>query len=297
MSYNIQKAREWAYTCFEEKENMERKEKIFEIDFILAYVLNWDRARLYAYLEHELDSIKMNEFKQMIRKRKEGIPLNYLTGKKEFMGFEFYVNSNVLIPRPETELIVEEGLKKINYLKEKFSAPIFVLEPFTGCGAISLSLAMLSGECSVNELKIYAGDISDKALKVATRNRDKLKIKEKTVDFFKGDLFSSISRERKFHLILANPPYIPANDIKNLSKEVNNEPRIALDGGVDGLDYYRKIKKEYKSYLLCRGGIMLLEIGENQEEQVTNIFSEKNVKTRIIKDLGEHPRILEVAQL
>ena len=285
MSLTIEKARKWACNYFRGKNKI--NDIYAEIDYILAYVLNFDRSVIYTYPEYELTNSKAKEFKQLIKKRAEGIPYHYLTGEKEFMGFMFSVDENVLVPRPETELLVEECLKSIDELKEKHSPPLFVLEPFTGSGAVGLSLAILQ-----DELKIYAGDVSEEALNVSRKNKKKLQLSDEKIIFKKSDIFSSFPQNKGFHLIIANPPYIPTSEIKNLSDEVNKEPKIALDGGEDGLYYYKKIKEEYKKYLTS-DGIMLLEIGESQKQQLLELFLEEE-NARVIRDLADRPRIIRV---
>ncbi|UMZ75127.1 peptide chain release factor N(5)-glutamine methyltransferase [Natranaerofaba carboxydovora] len=285
MSLTIEKARQWAYNYFKEKNKI--NDIYSEVDYILAYVLNFDRAIIYTYPEYELTNSKAQEFEQLIKKRAEGVPYHYLTGEKEFMGFMFSVDENVLVPRPETELLVEECLKSIDELNEKYSPPLFVLEPFTGSGAIGLSLAMLQ-----DGLKIYASDVSEEVLNVARKNKNKLQLSDEKIVFKKSDIFSSFPQNKGFHLIVANPPYIPTSEMKNLSDEVNKEPKIALDGGEDGLYYYKKIKEEYKKYLTS-DGVMLLEIGESQKEQVLELFLEEE-NTCIIRDLANRPRIIKV---
>lgn len=288
MFINVEKAREWAYYCFIREKEINNKQIMDEVDYLLAHVLNWNRSKLYTYPEYELSEFEKAKLKELVTKRKEGIPFHYLTGKKEFMGFEFFINRNVLVPRPETELLVEEALKCIEKLKKIFSAPLFVLEPCTGSGVVSLSLAKLS-----DMLKIYAVDISEKALDVARKNKEKLGIGDHKITFYQGDLFSPIPSGKKFHMILLNPPYIPSGEFESLSPEVNNEPRLALDGGSCGMEYYYKIKSEYKNYLLP-GGIMLLEIGKGQEKDLVELFSPGSAFTWTIKDLSSVPRIVAI---
>ncbi len=296
--FSVDKARKWAYIYFAAENNREksslnrnRKDIIFEIDCIMAHVLGWDRARLYAHFDEPLALPQVHEFKKMVEKRKEGIPLAYLTGVKEFMGLEFAVDENVLIPRPETEHLVEEGIKAIDELKQEGFSKLHVMEPFTGSGAVSLALTAHIKENQ--SLKIYAGDISPAALNIARKNREKLQVSEEKVTFLEGDTFSPFPRGKNFNLILANPPYIPSKEQGELSEEVRTEPLIALDGGEDGLDYYRKIKRDYKDYLHPEG-VMLLEIGSDQCCPVRELFSEPGIRTQLIKDLAGRPRLIRI---
>lgn len=292
--YDIIKARNWAYNYFSAQNYNREVEKNYEVktkdfDYLLSHVLGWDLAKIYAYPDHVLDFEKIKNFKRLVKKRIQGVPFHYLTGVKEFMGFDFFVNEEVLIPRSETETLVEKVLESIEVLKEEFSPPLFLLEPCTGSGAISLSIAKLA-----QGVKIYAGDISFEALKVANKNKEHLELvsTENEVVFYQGDLFNPFPRH-EFNLIVINPPYIPSNRFQELSLEVNNEPKPALDGGSDGLEFYRKIKSQYENYL-AKKGIMFLEIGEGQEKEVMDLFFEKDVKVWSIKDLKGNPRIVAV---
>ncbi|MBQ4073273.1 MAG: peptide chain release factor N(5)-glutamine methyltransferase [Clostridia bacterium] len=206
---------------------------------------------------------------EICKKRVESnIPLQYLLGKANFYGNEFKVDSNVLIPRFDTEILVERALKEIGEKEAR------VLDMCTGSGAIAITVALNS------KATVVASDISPLALNVARRNAlDKCV----SVEFIESDLFDKI--EGKFDYILINPPYIPTSDIETLDAEVKDyEPILALDGGVDGMDVYRKIASEYQNYL-NENGVLMLEIGINQTEQIKELFG----TVEFIKDYNNPP--------
>lgn len=243
---------------------------------LLAFVLNVSKEYLIIHNEQEIDKINIDIYNSHIETLITGKPIQYIIGKQEFMGIEFNVNENVLIPQPDTEILVE---KTIEILK-KYEKPK-VLDLCTGSGAIAVSLAEY-----VPEAKVIASDISIEALNLAKTND-----RENKVEFIHSDLFENISD--KFDVIVSNPPYIKREEIKKLSKEVQNEPKLALDGGKDGLEFYKKIIKQANQYLNSNG-YLCLEIGEDQKEEVLNLIQEdgnyENIKT--YKDLGRNDRVI-----
>ena len=195
------------------------------------------------------------------------------------MGLEFYVDESVLIPQPDTEILAEEVIEIIR--KRKLSK---VLDLCTGSGAIAVSVAKF-----LENVKVYASDISNEAIKIARRNSNKNNVK---IEFIHSDLFEEFSGEDKFDIIVSNPPYIKTDIIGTLSQEVQKEPLLALDGGIDGLDFYKKIIKQAKEYLNTNG-FLALEIGYDQKEEVENILGKngyKNIYSK--KDLEGHNRII-----
>ena len=197
------------------------------------------------------------------------------------MKLSFYVDENVLIPRPDTEILVEEAIsicKKNNYTK--------ILDLCTGSGAIAVSLAKY-----LENVDITAVDISNNALKIAKRNARSNNVEEK-ITFIESDLFDNLSNN-KYDIIVSNPPYIKKEEINYLDKEVKREPRLALDGGMDGLDFYRKIAQNAFKYLNNKG-TLCLEIGFNQKEKVINLLKKEGKYTNIYckKDLGQNDRCL-----
>jgi release factor glutamine methyltransferase len=192
-------------------------------------------------------------------------PLQYIIGKTQFFGLDFEVNEDVLIPRPETEVLVQTVLDLINAQTAE-SQPLKVLDLCTGAGNIAISLTKSAPLC-----KIVASELSDKALVVARRNANTNGVSD-NIEFIKSDLFESI--EGKFDIIASNPPYISRPEIRDLQKEVLMEPRIALDGGDDGLDFYKRILDKVQEYLKP-GGYLVMEIGYGQAPRIRKIIESK----------------------
>ena len=246
---------------------------------LLQYILKKDRQYLIIYDNKEIEKKEQWEYFVNIEKIANGVPLQHITHTQEFMKMDFFVNENVLIPRPDTEILVEEVIN----LAKKIDNPK-ILDLCTGSGAIAISIAK-----NVPSAEVLAIDISEKALEVAKKNSHKLQAK---VKFEKSNLFSNIGK-MKFDIIVSNPPYIKKTDIKLLSNEVQKEPEIALDGGYDGLDFYRKISNQAIDYLKF-GSYLCFEIGYDQKEDVTEII--KNAKhfnnTYCKKDLFGNDRVI-----
>lgn len=246
---------------------------------LLQYILKKDRQYLIVYDNKEIEKKEQWEYFVNIEKIANGVPLQHITHTQEFMKMDFFVNENVLIPRPDTEILVEEVIN----LAKKIDNPK-ILDLCTGSGAIAISIAK-----NVPSAEVLAIDISEKALEVAKKNSHKLQAK---VKFEKSNLFSNIGK-MKFDIIVSNPPYIKKTDIKLLSNEVQKEPEIALDGGYDGLDFYRKISNQAIDYLKF-GSYLCFEIGYDQKEDVTEII--KNTKhfnnTYCKKDLFGNDRVI-----
>ena len=219
-----------------------------------------------------------------------GKPIQYITHKQEFMGLNFYVDESVLIPQPDTEILVEETIRTVTANNKLLGQNIKILDLCTGSGAIAISLEnYLKNKF---ETEIIASDVSKKAIDVAKRNARENNAK---VKFIISDMFENI-KENNFDIIVSNPPYIEKATIITLSKEVQNEPHLALDGGIDGLDFYKIIAKEGYKHLKS-GGYILVEIGYNQKESVSNIFKEytdQYIEVNCIKDLNGQDRVIEV---
>lgn len=254
---------------------------------LLLLVMGINRTQYLINSMDKIDSGKLAEYAELINKRAEHIPLQHITGIVNFYGREYKVNANVLIPRQDTEILVEEVMKLTNSESR-------VLDMCTGSGCIIISLAA-SGHTSENGA--VAIDISDDALKVADYNK-----KYNNADYIKlikSDMFSSSECEQyknednRFDVIVSNPPYIPTKDIDELSEEVRlHDPVLALDGDMDGLKFYKAITKQSVNYLK-ENGYLCYEIGYNQAEDVRNIMEQCGYSgIKVIKDLAGLDRVV-----
>lgn len=248
---------------------------------LMQYILNKSRQYMLIHDNEELTNKQEKAYLENIEKMIKGVPLQHITHSQEFMKMNFYVNENVLIPRPDTEILVEEVIniaKKTNAKK--------ILDLCTGSGAISISLAKY-----IENSQITAVDISEEALRIAKLNAVNNNVEDK-ITFVKSDLFENIVKE-KYDIIVSNPPYIKKDFMKKLDKEVQQEPYIALDGGYDGLDFYRKIISEGYQYLKFKG-YLCMEIGYDQKQEVFDIIEkqEKYSNTYSKIDLGGNDRIV-----
>lgn len=271
---------------------------------LLAYIIKQDKSYLTINYDKQLDSGDVIEYKKGINDLINGKPLQYITKHQEFMNLDFYVDENVLIPQPDTEILAEETIKEINRLvnkdEKKKNTTIRILDLCTGSGAISISIAKYLQENKLAKIKdkttmdeklrfeIYASDISEKALEIAEKNA---KLNGVQIKFILSNMFENISKyiNEKFTLIISNPPYIRKNEIKDLPKDVQNEPHIALDGGNDGLYFYKIIANNIDKFLK-KDGTFLLEIGYDQRQEVEKLF--KNYTVRSKKDLARNDRVL-----
>jgi release factor glutamine methyltransferase len=253
-----------------------------DAEVLLADLLGMERINLYVNFDRPLKEEEVDQYRKLILKRKQGIPVAYLVDKKEFMGLDFQVSDDVLIPRPETEHLVEIVLERIAKSDlEQFE----IADIGTGSGAIIISIAKLA-EKTIKGLGI---DISEASLKVAQENAKRLAVSEQ-VEFKHGDLLTPI--EDKMDIIVSNPPYIPSDEMDDLQQEVQQEPDLALDGGSDGLDYYRKIIKGAKDKLK-QDGLLVFEVGIKQSQEVATLLKKSgyaNVKVR--EDYSEIERVV-----
>ncbi|MDP3058342.1 MAG: peptide chain release factor N(5)-glutamine methyltransferase [bacterium] len=233
----------------------------WEAELLLRGALGISRTQFIAYPEVLVETSALETFRSYLQKRILGMPTQYILGRQEFYGRDFHLTPDVLIPRVDSEIIIEEALKKARRLQDETSSwPFSVLDLCTGSGCLGLTIAS-----ELPWAEVTLTDISISALQVAMINSKKLGVVSQ-IRFRSGDLFAAIGQER-FHLIVSNPPYIPSGTISALQKEVQCEPRQALDGGEDGLDFYRKIIEEAPNHLLV-GGYLLLEVGMGQAEAV-----------------------------
>ena len=248
---------------------------------IMQYVLNKPREYLVVYDKKELTLRQEVNYFKAIKKLCQGIPIQHITNRQEFMKMTFYVDENVLIPRQDTEILVEEVIKiakKINAKK--------ILDLCTGSGAIAISLAKY-----IDKSNITAVDISSKALNVAKLNAKNNEVEDR-ITFVESDLFENLKKE-KYDIIVSNPPYIKKEVLKKLDKEVQKEPKLALNGGYDGLDFYKKIIKNADEYLKFNG-YLCFEIGYDQKEDVENLLKEQEKYANITckKDLCDNDRVV-----
>lgn len=243
------------------KERLEEKgidEPLAHAELIAAFVLNKSRTYIRAYRQNVIYEKEENLFNKIVEEKLSGKPLAHIIGEAEFMGRLFSVGPTVLIPRPETEELVEETVKNITGAQ-----PSRILDLCSGSGCIAISLAFMFPAAEVT-----GADISSQALEVARKNAANMNLGNR-VKFIQSDLFDNIGGE--FDFIISNPPYIPTEIIETLSPEVRKEPRLALDGGPDGLDIVRKIIANACAHLKT-GGLLALEIGCAQSEKVLKFF-------------------------
>lgn len=252
---------------------------------LLQSTLKKSREYLMIYDTQEITQNEREQYIKNVKRLILGVPLQYITGKQEFMKLNFLVTKDVLIPRQDTEILVEEVIK----IAENISNPV-ILDLCTGSGAIAVSCAKY-----IKNTTIYGIDISSKAIEIAKKNAEFNGVKN-NVQFIESNLFSKI-KEKKFDIIVSNPPYIETDTIKTLPKDVQNEPKLALDGGKDGLDFYRKISENAYKFL-NRQGYLCLEIGYNQKQSVQKILENQKRYVNIYckKDLCENDRVI-VAQI
>lgn len=248
---------------------------------LMQFILNQTRQYLMVYDEKKLTQEQEEKYLEAVEQLVNGIPLQHITHRQEFMKMDFYVNKQVLIPRPDTEVLVEEVIqiaKKINAKK--------ILDLCTGSGAIAVSLAKY-----IENSQIIAVDISQEALNIAKLNAKKHQV-DKQITFIQSDLFDDLPKE-KYDMIVSNPPYIKKEMIKTLDEEVQKEPHIALDGGYDGLDFYRKIIHQSYEFLKYKG-FLCLEIGYDQKIDVIELIEqeEKYIDTYGKKDLYGNDRVI-----
>jgi len=242
-----------------------------EAELLFTGILNCDRISLYLNRESHLDFGKSKLISSVLKRRIIGEPIQYILGETEFFGLEFRVNPDVFIPRPETEILVETVLKIVSRLAPACPAvrrspvcPLRILDLGTGSGCIVISLAKF-----LPHAKIDALDISKGALKIARENAEFHKVE---INFIDTDLLTPHpSPLAPYDIIVSNPPYIPSAEIDKLQPEIGYEPRMALDGGSDGLDFYRRIISN-SPYYLKENGFLIMEMGFNQKEAIKNIF-------------------------
>ncbi len=250
-----------------------------EVDasLILSYVTGREPLDLRLDTTTLLSEDLLQQFQQLAAQRLTRRPLQYLLGRQSFLGRDFFVNESVLIPRPETELLAEKANQALKHLSGHPAA----LDLCCGSGVLAVSMAL-----DVPNAAVTAVDLSADALAVAMHNAEQL---HADVHFLQGDLFSPV-QDMRFDVIVSNPPYIPSEECRTLQAEVMQEPMLALDGGKDGLDFYRRIAHEAADHLLP-GGVLLLEVGDGEANKVAAMLAGYTVQ--IHEDYQHIPRMIE----
>ena len=258
----------------EEKNFKDAKSNIL---LLIYEIFDFDFSKWTMYKYDEIEDIsKLDRLDEYVEKRLGHMPIQYILNKAYFCGLPLYVNENVLIPRFDTEVLVEEVLALSKKDKSKR-----ILDMCTGSGAIAIALKKLGGFDRVDAL-----DISDNALEVAKRNAKELDL---DINFLKSDMFSSLTSEIKYDIIVSNPPYIQSDVVDTLENEVKDfEPRLALDGDADGMKFYKIIAENYEDYL-ADNGVLALEIGYDEADDIRALFEGKNVVIK--KDLANLDRV------
>jgi release factor glutamine methyltransferase len=278
-----------------------------EAELLLSAIIKRSREYVLTHPEEKISKIKTTDYKLQITKRCKNIPTAYLTGYKNFYGFDFIVNRDVLIPRPETELMIEKTLELTTYnsqlttQEKKYS---IIIDIGTGSGCIIISLAKKINELGIKNYELWGIDISKKALKISRQNA-KLNNVQKNIKFLQGNLLEPILKNNKFIpkfknkkiIILSNLPYLTPSQIKK-SPSIKYEPRLALSAGPDGLKYYRQLLKQLKIIPgdTYQGIIIFCEIDHRQTEKFINLLK-KNLPTarwQIIKDLSKKNRLIKI---
>ncbi|MFA5411096.1 MAG: peptide chain release factor N(5)-glutamine methyltransferase [Candidatus Omnitrophota bacterium] len=254
-----------------------------ESELLFCEILGCDRASLYRKHSLSLDKDKSALISSALKRRISSEPIQYILGKTEFMGLEFKLSPGVFIPRPETEILVEAAMDIVHNSQRTVQN---ILDLGTGSGCIAVSLAKL-----MKNVRVVAADISKEALEIAEQNA---RLNNVEIGLFQSDLFASRElRARDYELIISNPPYIPSAEIDDLQPEIRYEPRRALDGGKDGLDFYRRIINAAGRHLKI-GGFLIMEMGFNQKSAIKNIFQNSgNFEIiKIVKDYNNIDRVI-----
>jgi release factor glutamine methyltransferase len=252
-----------------------------QTELLLAQVLGLPRMQLYLNFERVLAPDQVEALRNYVRRRGQREPVQHILGSTSFCGWELEVNSHVLVPRPETELLAEAGWQFLG------GKPALSCDLGTGSGCLAVSLAL---KCAAAH--VHALEVSPQALEVARRNAGRHGVTDR-IEFLESDGFSAVSNATRYDLILSNPPYIPTAELDTLAPEVRQfEPRQALDGGADGLDYFRRLAGEAGAFLHTRGRLMV-EFGDGQADPIQEIFQRENwIVEAVRSDYTHRPRIL-----
>lgn len=257
-----------------------------QAELLLAHVLGLERMKLYLNFERVLAPAEVDRFRDLIRRRGQREPLQHIVGSTSFCGLELAVNRHVLVPRPETELLAEAGW---TFLSTHNPQPSTALDFGTGSGCLAIALAVKSPDA-----RVHALDLSADALEIAKQNAARHQVLQR-IQFVCGDGFAALPEGNRFDLIISNPPYVATAEIESLEPEVRDyDPRSALDGGADGLDFYRRFAAEARPFLQT-GGRLMLEFGDGQADAIKAIFETQNWVVEAVKeDYSQRPRIVVV---
>lgn len=285
--WTIERILKWTESFFAQK-GIESPR--LDAEVLLAHLLQKERIYLYVHFDEPLEKQELAAFHDMVRRRAAHVPVAYITGEKEFMGLTFKVTPATLVPRPDTEILVQAAIDALRGMPAAAdgAGPSFA-DIGTGSGAICLSILHTLPACAACTV-----DISDEARRVAEQNADALGVRDR-VAFFTGDLLAPLA-ERTFDAIVSNPPYIPTGDLAGLQAEVRLcEPRTALDGGVDGLAFYRRLVQDAPAYLRA-GGFLAMEAGIHEAGAIAALIRENPAyaadRTEIKKDYAGVDRVV-----
>ena len=272
-----------------------------DAEVLLAHVLKIERLEIYLNLDCQLTEKELSAYEKLIERKVGREPVAYIVGYKEFMGLKFFLNKDVLIPRPETEILVEKVIEKTWNIKKprnygyRRDNSITIVDLCTGSGNIAISLAR-----NIESCKIYATDISEGAIQVALKNARFHNVEGK-VEFLLGDLFSPLEKFNSnlaIDFVVSNPPYVKSRDLVLLQPEIKKEPISALEGGNEGLNFYHRIVPEALKYLVD-GGYLIMEIGDRQGEAVMNLIKKEKrfSPPQLVKDYAGLDRVVEAQKL
>jgi release factor glutamine methyltransferase len=273
----------WTTTRFEERGVGTPR---LDAEILTAHALGVARVQLYVQFDRPLTPAELGTIRELVKRRQGGESVAYVIGKKEFWGLDFAVDARVLVPRPDTETLVDEALARIGRTApaQETAAGPRIADVATGSGAIAVTLAKSRPDATV-----FASDVSADALAVARANAERHGV---AVTFVEGDLGGPLSPHAPFDLITANLPYVPSGEIAGLAPEVLAEPRLALDGGPDGLDLVRRLVTAAPA-LLAPGGALVLEVGAGQARATAALVEAAGlIDVRIRRDLGEIERVI-----
>lgn len=264
----------------------EHTSPLLDARLLLSYVLEVDKSYLYLNLDSEIPGDRLKRFYQLVEERAKGYPLQYIIGSQEFMGLEFHVEEGVLVPRPDTEILVERIIELVK--SGKTGPRPKILEIGTGSGAIAVSLVYY-----IEGAEVYSVDIDETPVRVASENARRHGV-ESRAHFLHGSLFEPLEQlgYMEYDIIVSNPPYIKSDEIERLQLEVSVfEPRLALDGGDDGLVFYREIAGGGLRYLKS-GGMLAFEIGHDQKESLIGIMDKDYRDIETLTDYGGNDRVV-----